>query len=132
MSDDWDRQAVGRGLAPGNPCEKGGGIYRGSRAEKVWTDDLEAAFTGSAPVQLQLAPMLTFWTGQRQGDLLELCWSQYDGKMIRLKQNKTGVHVVVPVGAPLKACLDRLDRADGPVLRNSYGEIWSADGFRTS
>lgn len=124
--------AVGRGLAPANPCEKGGRTYRGSRAEKVWTEDFEAAFMGSAPAHLQLAFMLALWTGQRQGDLLSLCWSQYDGKKIRLKQSKTGAFVVIPVGAPLKALLDRLDRSDGPILRNSYGEIWDADGFRSS
>lgn len=124
--------AVGRGLAPGNPCERGGRTYRGSRAEKVWTDDHESAFIVSAPPHLQLAFVLALWTGQRQGDLLDLCWSQYDGKVIRLKQNKTGAFVTVPVGAPLKACLDRLDRKDGPILRNSYGEVWNPDGFRSS
>ena len=41
--------AVGRGLAPANPCEKGGRTYRGSRAESVWTEDHEAAFMASAP-----------------------------------------------------------------------------------
>lgn len=39
---------------------------------------------------------------------------------------------MIPVGAPLKKVLDRLDRGDGPILRNSYGEIWNADGFRSS
>ncbi|WP_246697407.1 tyrosine-type recombinase/integrase [Rhizobium sp. G21] len=124
--------AVGRGLAPANPCEKGGRTYRGTRAEKVWTEDHEAAFMASAPAHLRSAFMLALWTGQRQGDLLALCWSQYDGKTIRLKQSKTGAHVVIPVGAPLKKVLDRLDRSDGPILRNSYGEIWNADGFRSS
>jgi integrase len=124
--------AVGRGLAPANPCEKGGRTYRGSRAENVWTEEHEVAFMASAPPHLRSAFMLALWTGQRQGDLLALCWSQYDGKTIRLKQSKTGAHVVIPVGAPLKKVLDRLDRTDGPILRNSYGEIWNADGFRSS
>ena len=76
--------------------------------------------------------MMALWTGQRQGDLLALTWSQYDGKVIRRKQNKTGAHVVVPVGAPLKKYLDALPRGDGPILRNSQGEVWTADGFRSS
>ncbi len=50
--------------------------------------------------------ILALWTGQRQGDLLRLPWSAYDGQMIRLKQSKTGARVMVPVGAPLKAALD--------------------------
>jgi hypothetical protein len=43
--------------------------------------------------------MLALWTGQRQGDLLRLPWSGYDGSVIRLKQGKTGARVTVPVGA---------------------------------
>lgn len=50
--------AVGRGLAPANPCEKGGRTYRGSRAEKVWTEDQEAAFMAAAPAHLRPAFML--------------------------------------------------------------------------
>ena len=33
------------------------------------------------------------WTGQRQGDLLRLTWSAYDGTHIRLRQSKTGARV---------------------------------------
>jgi hypothetical protein len=32
--------------------------------------------------------MLALWTGQRQGDLLPLPWSAYDGRFIRLRQRK--------------------------------------------
>jgi integrase len=72
------------------------------------------------------------WTGQRQGDLLALCWSQYDGNVIRLKQSKTGARVVIPVGGPLKEMLGRLKGSDGRILLNSSGEIWMPDGFRSS
>jgi hypothetical protein len=46
------------------------------------------------------------WTGQRQGDLLRLPWSAYDGTHIRLRQSKTGRRVEIKAGAPLKAALD--------------------------
>jgi hypothetical protein len=36
------------------------------------------------------ALMMAIWTGQRQGDLLRMQWSSYDGTHIRLKQSKTG------------------------------------------
>jgi integrase len=95
-----------RGLVAANPCEKGGRLYRGSRAENIWTPADEAAFLERAPAHLHLPLMLALWTGQRQGDLLRLPWSAYDGKQIRLRQSKGGRSVVVPVGAPLKAMLD--------------------------
>ena len=47
---------------------------------------------------------------QRQGDLLALPWTAYDGDVIALTQGKTNVDVVVPVTAPLRAALDATPR----------------------
>lgn len=124
--------AHGRGLIIANPCEKGGRLYRGTRADFIWTDDDEAAFLASAPSHLHLPLILALWTGQRQGDLLALTWPQFDGEKIRLKQGKTGARVVIPVGAPLKAALEPLRQKVGKVLLNSDGEEWTQDGFRAS
>lgn len=124
--------ANGRGLVAGNPCEKGGRVYRGTRAENVWSDADEAAFLASAPAHLHLPLILALWTGQRQGDLLKLAWTQYDGEKIRLQQGKTGARVVIPCGSPLKASLDVLRKREGLVVLNSDNEPWTPDGFRSS
>jgi integrase len=124
--------ALDRGLVPANPCERGGRIYRADRAEKVWTADDEAAFLGAAPAHLHLALTLALWTGQRQGDLLKLQWSDYDGARIRLRQGKTGRRLVIPVGAPLKAALDATKKRSLFVLTTMEGEPWSEGGFRAS
>jgi integrase len=124
--------ALDRGLIAANPCEKGGRLYRGSRRENIWTVDDEAAFLERAPAHLHLALLLALWTGQRQGDLLRLPWSAYDGKRIRLRQSKTGARVVIPVGAPLKAVLDAATKRSTIILTNSEGKPWTSDGFRTS
>ena len=50
----------------------------------------EAAFLARAPAHLHLPLLLALWTGQRQGDLLRLPWSAYDGNQIRLRQSKGG------------------------------------------
>jgi integrase len=121
-----------RGLVAANPCARGGRLYRGSRAEKIWTADDEAAFLQRAPSHLHLALTLALWSGQRQGDLLRLPWSAYDGTHIRLRQSKTGARVVVRVGAPLKAALDATPKRSTIVLTNSDGKPWSNDGFRAS
>jgi len=124
--------AKGRGLVAANPCERGGRLYGETRAEKVWTADDEAAFLRTAPAHLHLALMLALWTGQRQGDLLRLGWSAYDGRVIRLRQSKTGARVTIPAGAPLKAALDAAPRKSTVILTNSDGRAWTADGFRSS
>jgi integrase len=121
-----------RGLVAANPCARGGRLYRGSRAENIWTDADEAAFLERAPAHLHLPLLLALWTGQRQGDLLRLPWSAYDGKHIRLRQAKGGARVVIKVGAPLKAALDAAIKRSTIILTNSDGKPWTPDGFRAS
>jgi integrase len=81
---------------------------------------------------LHLPLLLALWTGQRQGDLLRLPWSAYDGTHIRLKQSKTGCRVVIPVGAPLKAALDCSAKRSTIILTTADGKPWTPDGFRAS
>ena len=124
-----------RGLLDANPCEKGGRLYRGSRADKVWFADDENAFLARAPAHMHLPLLLALWTGQRQGDLLRLPWTAYDGTHIRLKQSKTQRRVTIPVGEPLKRALDGAKSARAPavtVLVTSEGQPWTSDGFRSS
>ena len=121
-----------RGDTSDTPCERGGRLYHGSRAEHVWTDADEEAFYRVAPRHLHLAVLLALWTGQRQGDLLRLTWSAYDGKTIRLKQSKTGVQVEIPIGQPLKEALDATPRRSPIILLTMDGTPWTPDGFRAS
>jgi integrase len=84
--------------------------------------------------------LLALRTGQRQGDLLRLTWTAYDGSVIRLKQSKSigkkrrVVRVEIPVGAPLKVALDAaLKVKQSPlILLNSDKRPWTPDGFRAS
>jgi integrase len=123
---------VDRGLVDVNPCEKGGRVYRGTRADKIWTLDDETNFLAKAPAHLHLPLLLALWTGQRQGDLLRLPWSGYDGNHIRLRQGKTGMRVSIPVGAPLKEALDAATKRCPVILTNTDGKPWTSDGFRSS
>jgi integrase len=121
-----------RGLVAVNPCARGGRLYRGSRAERIWTVADEAVFLERAPSHLHLALLLALWTGQRQGDLLRLPWSSYDGKHIRLRQSKGGRPIIIPVGAPLKAALDATSKRSTIILTTTDGKPWTPDGFRAS
>ncbi len=124
--------ALKRGLVDANPLERGGRLYRATRAENVWTDDEEARLLAVASPQISLAFLMAIWTGQRQGDLLRLTWTAYDGARIRLKQRKTGARVVVPVAAPLKAALDAAARCSPLILTQRNGNPWTEEGFRSS
>ena len=121
-----------RGLVLANPCERGGRLYRGTRREIVWSAADEALFLERAPAQLHLPLLLALWTGQRQGDLLRLPWSAYDGTHIRLRQGKTGARVVIPVGARLKAALNATLKLSPLILVKRDGKPWTSAGFQTS
>jgi integrase len=130
-----------RGLAPCNPCERPGKLYRASRQDKVWQAEDEAAFYEKAARHMHLALTLALWTGQRKGDLLSLTWANYDGKHIRLTQQKTGKRVIIPVGGPLRQALEdqRTVCAAFPeaarqnhILLTSFGTPWTAHGFSAS
>jgi integrase len=126
--------AMNRGLITDNPCEKAGKLYQGTRNDKVWTHDDEANFLRRAPAHMHLPLLLALWTGQRQGDLLRLPWSAYDGERIRLRQSKGGRRVAILVGAPLKVALDAAAKTKTCplILTTSEGKPWQSGGFRSS
>jgi integrase len=119
-----------RRLITENPCAKGGKLYSGSRVDKVWADEDVARFLRTAPPNLRLAMLLAVNTGQRQGDLLRLPWSAYDGAIIRLRQGKGGTYVTIPVTNELKHALDTAPRRCPIMLTNSDDKPWSESGFQ--
>lgn len=134
---------VDRGLVSTNPCLKAGKLHKGSRAQKVWSLDQERAFYEKAPKHLHLALTLALWTGQRQGDLLELKWRDYERDRLLFQQSKTDARVPIPVGKTLREPLDALkaellksyddtELSERTILTNTYGDPWTSDGFRTS
>lgn len=125
--------AVDRGRISRNPCVRGGRLYEVDRTDKVWGEAELGRLMSVLPAHLYPALMLALWTGQRQGDLLRLPWSAYDGKHIKLRQSKTGKAVVIPVSATLKPILDNLPRIGPIMLVTARGSRpWTSDGFRAS
>jgi integrase len=126
--------AADRRLIPCNPCERPGKLYRADRTDSIWTEADEQAFLTTAPARLRLAYLLAVWTGQRQGDLLRLPWSAYDGSAIRLRQSKTGRRVVIPVAAPLRTALEEAASTKKAVtiLTTINGTSWTSWGFSAS
>lgn len=127
--------AHGRGLVVCNPLERPGRLYKADRNDAVWSSADEAAFMETAPEHLRLALQLGLWTGQRQGDLLRLTWSAYDGSYIRLRQQKGKRRIVIPVSAPLRAILEeaKAKRANAvTILTTTRRQPWTSSGFRSS
>lgn len=147
--------AKDRGRISINPCERGGRLYDSDRADKVWSEDAIGKMIAAASKPLVDALMLALWTGQREGDMLRLPWSAYDGKHIRLMQSKTvrkgkisrAKRVTIPVSKALREYLDAMkaerdskdekmkdDKVSGDllILTNTRGRPWTESGFRAS
>jgi integrase len=122
--------ALSRRKIKTNPCASGGKLYQGTRVDKIWTNEDVDRFQRTAPSYLRLAMLLAIDTGQRQGDLLRLPWSAYDGKQIKIRQKKTGQYVPIPVSDTLKSALDAAPKISPIILTNSEGKPWSESGFQ--
>src|SRR6516165_10070461 len=122
--------AMKRRLIASNPCANGGKLYQGTRVDKVWSEQEVDRFLRTAPPNLKLAMLLAINTGQRQGDLLRLPWSAYDGATIKMKQRKTGAYVPIPVSDALRTALDAAPKVSPIMLTNSGGKPWSESGFQ--
>lgn len=96
----------------------------------VWSREQESRFLSVASSEMNLAYLLAIYTAQREGDLLALPWSAYDGARITLRQSKTGELVSIPAAEPLKAALDAAERRAIVVLTSARGLPWKADHFR--
>ena len=78
-----------------------------------------------------LALDLALFTSQRQGDLLRLSWSSYDGQRITFRQGKRKQKIDMSVTTRLKAVLDaafKLKRAM-TILETAIGIPWTKSHF---
>lgn len=130
--------ALDREMIERHPLERITKVSDGTRRDIIWTDEDMQIFMEKTREPLVRALLLAAWTGQRQGDLLALTWSAYDGQSIRLRQSKTGAHVSVKVSEELKTALDEAKKRNAAqatpsatILTNQSGKPW-ASGFKSS
>ncbi|MEO4045379.1 integrase [Hoeflea sp. CAU 1731] len=130
--------ALDREMIERHPLERITKVSDGTRRDIIWSDADMQTFKEMAREPLVRAMLLAAWTGQRQGDLLALTWSSYDGEAIRLRQSKTGAHVAVKVSAELKVALNAAKEMNAQqntpaatILTNRSGKPWTS-GFKSS
>jgi integrase len=105
-------------------------LHKSDRSDNIWLPEHIEAFMKVAPVEMQRALLLALHTGQRQGDLRKLVWTNYDGKAISLRQNKGSQRVTVACTATLKRMLDAMPRTSAVVLATKTGRPWSERYFK--
>ena len=104
--------------------------YSGDRSDKIWLPEHVEAFAAAADEDMRLALTLALHTGQRQGDILKMAWTQYDGARITLRQGKTLRDVRVPCTRALKATLDATARRGLLILLTKSAGAFKARYFK--
>jgi len=110
-----------RSMIEHNWCKGVENLYAGGRRQElIWTPELQRAFLAHCG-RPDVAAMFEFCalTAMRVGDMLSLTWSQFDGRWIRYKPQKTKgkdnlLTVSLPVFAlaPLQRLFDTMPRGE--------------------
>lgn len=121
-------------VAEKNPCI-GVERHEAGKRDRYVTDAEFDAVRDIMPPRIQIAMDLALITGQRQGDLLALQWSQITAEGVLFRQGKTGKRLLVALSPTLKEVLERTKKLlphfpRQYVLRRRDGEPYSSDGFR--
>jgi integrase len=127
--------AVERGTLTANHLRGFKRLYHVDRSEIIWLPEHIAAFMEVASVEMQRALILGLHTGQRQGDILRLAWSAYDGLRIVLRQGKSRRQskaaplIAIPCTTALRRMLDGMDRVSPLILTTKTGQSFKARYF---
>jgi integrase len=127
--------AVDRGQILANHLRGFKRLYHADRSEIIWLPEHIAAFMKVASVEMQRALIIGLHTGQREGDLLRLPWSSYDGRWIKLRQGKAkrggaaGPLVEIPCTAALRRMLDDMERKSSLIMTTKTGQSFKKRYF---
>jgi integrase len=124
--------AVKRELIAVNKAAEIGKLNRSTRRDRIWSEEECQRFISTVSPPMAHGLLLALNTGQRQGDLLKLTWTAYDGSTISLRQTKTGSSVRLRTSPELRAMLNSMPRTTVTILTNSYGRPWKQSAFQSA
>jgi integrase len=88
--------------------------------DRIWSDEEIVRWLEDAGSyehsHMGTAFLLLQYTAQRPVDMLTMAWSNYNGRTIKLRQQKTGTLVEVPCHPVLKAHLESLPRESAMIV----------------
>ena len=123
--------SVPRGWRADNPCDHVKKL-KGSEPYEPWSWEAIEVLREAAPDEIWWVTALALFTGQRQGDVLQMKWSDVRDGVVSVIQEKTGVRVWIPIHRALAKILADVPRRSIYIATNSHGAPWTQDGFRAS
>jgi integrase len=95
---------------------------------EVWSREEITLFLAKGAAIMRTPVMLALYTGQRREDLVQMEWTDVQGDMIRVRQNKTGEPLTIPMHSDLKQHLKAIrTKFNGPILRSEDGTPMNAN-----
>jgi integrase len=123
--------SVPRGWIRFNPC-LGVKKLKGGTPYKPWSWEAICLFKKEARAELWYAAGLALYSGQRQGDVLKMRWTDIRDGLIAVEQMKTGKKLWIPMHSELKLILADVPKRSEFILTSKRGEAWTSDGFGTA
>ena len=123
--------AVDIGMRSDNPA---GGVKRvkiKTDGYRTWGEDDIAQFEAKHEVgsRARLALALLLYTGQRRSDVVKMGRQHIRNGVLKLKQQKTGTALTIPIHAALQAIIDATPTDHLTYLTTRSGSPFSAAGF---
>jgi integrase len=87
-----------------------------------WPADVLEAALSAKEDRVRLATHLLFYTGQRIGDVIKMRWSDIKENSIRVTQQKTGKHLLIPLHEALRDMLATFPKEGITILVSQRGQ----------
>jgi integrase len=123
--------AVDIGWIPANPAIGVKGYPKKTAGHWSWTDDDISTFEAHHPIgsRARLALALLLYTAQRRGDVVRMGWQHVQANRIRVKQQKTGTELEIPLHPSLVDALNAVERGHLTFLTTDLGAPFTPAGF---
>jgi integrase len=101
-------------------------VHEVKHEHEPWPQGLIERFLREARPTLRQAVKLALYTGQRRSDLVKMTWSDFDGELIQVRQQKTGALISIPCHQELRTELESMPHIADTILVGERGESISS------
>src|SRR3546814_20895497 len=95
----------------------------------IWSDEEISLFRAKCEPFMLTVLLLALYTGQRRQDLVRMTWKDFQGSIIRVRQNKTGEPLMIPCHKDLRAHIEGLNARFGAIISAAAGETLNANAL---
>jgi integrase len=94
-----------------------------SKSIEIWSQEEVALFLRHCDAAMKTPILIALYTGQRREDIVRFTWADVQGKVCRVRQNKTDEPLTIPLHPILHEHLESMrTKFGGPILRGADGK----------